>query len=533
MLHEQNFLNGFLFFAKDELNKKPIPLLEETQRYPTSNAAPSLQNGPSKRKCPTTPSKSSNKRIHRSPSSPQLPLEAFIDVASNRLQDTETPETFSSSASTSSSSTLHSPRYRFNLHISDTKTRRTFSLPTEEDAYGTRLQLMLYHRLLDSLLATAYGHGASTTKPRHLKPLNFSALWRKLRLDPFKHFSETFMVEAGLVVANSHPVSGGRREVVAIDCLNSLTAAWKQSARALAVEGVDPMLTLVYRMQPSKKLLSPRTADGRVNQSKPVDSSRASLSTTEDDELMFPGLQHALQASLLEATSGKPIESEDTDLEFAQLERLRAFVSGEDVTTLTPDLQPKSATEPSIAPHTAYVPTSSTTNHDAEKSRLTETPIFAVDDDTNAPSPPDSTVIGDSQDTTIYTTASESMSQDDTHPSVDKPTTISNAAGHDASQKSQESQGSSIYMTASESLSPSPSDEEDSSDQSAIGAFLESLRTKARIIGSKTFEMDDEALDRHLQSVLKWWHGLRPPRGVPIEKTRRCECVILISLVFA
>ena len=44
-----------------------------------------------------------------------------------------------------------------------------------------------------------------------------------------------------------------------------------------------------------------------------------------------------------------------------------------------------------------------------------------------------------------------------------------------------------------------------------------------RIIGRKSFSFDEAILHAHVQDVLRWWRGERPPRGVDFEHTRRCS----------
>ena len=51
------------------------------------------------------------------------------------------------------------------------------------------------------------------------------------------------------------------------------------------------------------------------------------------------------------------------------------------------------------------------------------------------------------------------------------------------------------------------------------------LETKAKIIGTKEFDLDDGLLDDYLESVLAWWYGKRPPQGVDVDLTRRCVYV--------
>lgn len=65
---------------------------------------------------------------------------------------------------------------------------------------------------------------------------------------------------------------------------------------------------------------------------------------------------------------------------------------------------------------------------------------------------------------------------------------------------------------------------EDTSSEDGDTPMPESeLNKKAQILGSKQFTMDDNVLDDYLTSILRWWHGQRPPKGVDIELTRRCR----------
>jgi exonuclease V len=42
------------------------------------------------------------------------------------------------------------------------------------------------------------------------------------------------------------------------------------------------------------------------------------------------------------------------------------------------------------------------------------------------------------------------------------------------------------------------------------------------ILGTKKFLMDNSRLDAHLEDVLQWWFGIRPPRGVELAQSGRC-----------
>ena len=66
------------------------------------------------------------------------------------------------------------------------------------------------------------------------------------------------------------------------------------------------------------------------------------------------------------------------------------------------------------------------------------------------------------------------------------------------------------------------SHDKDESEDEEVQITAAELDSEARILGSKEFAVDDQALDGYLDSVLQWWLGERPPKGVDIELTRRC-----------
>jgi hypothetical protein len=109
------------------------------------------------------------------------------------------------------------------LHLSDSKTRRSSGLPPDEDALTSRLQLMLYHRLLSNLL----------------KGFDFELLWIYSDLDSRAPFSDTFLESA-------RPLLG---DEVTITCLDDVVALWSAQCMDLHVKGIDSRLSIVYRKQ--------------------------------------------------------------------------------------------------------------------------------------------------------------------------------------------------------------------------------------------------------------------------------------------
>ncbi|KZT27680.1 hypothetical protein NEOLEDRAFT_1130740 [Neolentinus lepideus HHB14362 ss-1] len=160
------------------------------------------------------------------------------------------------------------PLPKYVLHLSDSKTRRTMTLPSDDDALPSRLQLMLYHRLLLSLVSLS-------------SPFDFSKLWSQLGVRPQARLSEKFLADTGLTLGE-----GSETEIV---CLDDLTAAWFTATERLDVDTVDKHLKLMYRTRPAKD-----EAGSKRKWDNPKD---ADLQASWDDAA-DADLQKAIEASL-------------------------------------------------------------------------------------------------------------------------------------------------------------------------------------------------------------------------------------------
>ncbi|KAH9923591.1 exonuclease V [Fomitopsis serialis] len=390
---------------------------------------PGSGKGVNKRASPSTPTKGSSKKSRQTPelSQPQLTSYFHAAVQVPERDDIESVFAVRSPAATEVS-TRHTdqqthldvgddgqfivaPPSSYIIHISDTKTRRTPSLPPDEDTLSARLQLMLYHRLLSSLLRPP-----SPTKSRKTSqpltdssppPIDFPAIWKRLSLDPQRTFSATFMHDAGLQT---------------IKCLDDLTAAWHHAVSALQVSGVDRTLTVVYRLQPSHAQRARIIPDQEA-----VDLARAIEASLNEAPRVWAGGDDQLAQAITESIK-------ETALDNGQEDAV-AEVVGAVPDTLTPSAEDLGGKEDTLRRETTV----------------------AQDDDKSS----------DARDTTVE------------------------LQGND-------SDGEEMQISAAE------------------------LDVEARILGSKEFMVDDKLLDDYLDSVLQWWLGQRPPKGVDIELTRRC-----------
>lgn len=173
------------------------------------------------------------------------------------------------------------------LSLLDTKTRRSNSLPSHDDAYSSRMQLMLYHHLLSALLAPTFP---------------FNAFWEKIRVDPFAQLSDAFLLQSGLARESDDMVVLGYPS-----CLDDLADLWRTSVRSIHVRGLSPTLNIVYRTQPKRGTRHDFAAAEREAR----DVARAIASSLRD-----PDLERAIAESLRDmvpATDGPAALADDRE----------------------------------------------------------------------------------------------------------------------------------------------------------------------------------------------------------------------------
>ncbi len=397
---------------------------------------------------------------------------------------------------------------RYSLHLSDTKTRIRPSLPPDEDTYASRIQLMLYHRLLSNLLATA-DHSIPCSQP-----LDFGLFWERTGVDRHRKFSDSFIEQAGLS-PSSGDSSNQSPYLSGLSCLDDLTAAWRHAVEALNVAGIDRTLTLVYRAQPTTRRRKGKQKSGGQ------DPASASLSDKEAQDLAA-----AIQASISDVQPGR---GGDDELARAIFESLKDSVqSGEaadgelDVLThpFGPPISAMSSFETagsqegpdrgqeegtSAAGALATDPQLAWALQESLLSRVDEAPVLkeVVEDSAEVEG---SSMSEDSTPQPVVTEDSPGSEETTT----DKPDAVDDGHSGDGLPKTTPS-------------SPAPAAAEESTEDEDM--TVAELDTEARIIGTKEFELDDAFLDEYLSRVLAWWYGERPPQGVEVELTRRCVYV--------
>ncbi|OSD07150.1 hypothetical protein PYCCODRAFT_1402525 [Trametes coccinea BRFM310] len=511
----------------DEITRGPVVTksIRESPLHTPRRSSPNKRSAsPS---TPATPSQSSSKKSkHDEAPSDQIPITNFFSPSRPATPLEPEPADIP-------------PLSQYTLHISDTKTRIRPTLPPDEDAYSSRLQLMLYHRLLSNLLASADSNIPATS------PLNFAALWAQVGVNSARRFSESFLIQAGLTsgaaeLSSATSPSNGTE----MDCLNDLVAAFKSTAQALCIARVDDTLTLIYRKQPERKRrkgkdrlgtqidpavtvpLSPQATQGIVGD----------FGVGSDSELaraIFESLQDSLRAgsgptTIRDTSAGgvpsvfaQPFGVSISDAPGSTTLEGEAMVPGQGMQGVW--LDDPSSSDPQLAwalqqsqleALTASRDIAIADEASASRSARLDEGIAKLEEGTEQSSQGPAVV--EAETIPEHAEGSEATPQaissnpigitNNTSPANDRATVLGElddpSGGTTTAPAS--SAGSEDLIEADESMT------------------VAELDVEARIIGTKEFQLDNSTLDSYLTRVLAWWHGERQPEGVSVELTRRC-----------
>lgn len=125
--------------------------------------------------------------------------------------------------------------FRYQLHISDTKTRSEPGMPPEHETVHSRLQLMIYRKLLSGVLAS----------PSSSEAVDLGAVWPLVGISPTENLPLSFVQQAKL---HRYGPSG------TVWTLNELVRVFRDSVKTLRVAKIDDMLSIVYRTQADAKV---------------------------------------------------------------------------------------------------------------------------------------------------------------------------------------------------------------------------------------------------------------------------------------
>lgn len=359
------------------------------------------------------------------------------------------------------------------LFVSDSKTRASGTMPREENTQSGQLQLMLYKELLDGLLLA----GPSTSPAQvdvdavsthsilpSSTPFSFVRLFDHLGLDPALPFSSTFLRESHAVVKGNRLGNGAEKAA----CLADMVKCWTAYVERLSLGPAprsEPFLELVYRHTGRSKM---HKADSRLSKK------RRKLKEQEQPSVPLSQASNA-SAEAQYWTGNKPRtqteEREESELA-AAIEMSLAM--------------PQSSLPAAVAPPAAEQSPSPASDVQA-----------SIESNLTAPKRSVSPAI----------------------PSAGLPEAHANV------QDGASPLPATPAPRRSKRLAPAPDTITQSSQTAAevepdVNSELKS--SAGAIIGKHRFRHSPDKLAAHLNSVLAFWTGERPPIGVTVEHTTRC-----------
>ncbi|KZV63710.1 hypothetical protein PENSPDRAFT_691438, partial [Peniophora sp. CONT] len=154
------------------------------------------------------------------------------------------------------------------LHLSDTKTRRGSSLPSDQDASAARMQLMIYRKLLIDMISSSFSW-------RHW--------WATLNIDASMRLPDRFLEQA-----LPHITSAGTDLESLPRNLSAMVHTLCRAFDDLDIAGVDRELEIVYLAQVQRSQAS--TSDRGMDVALTADISGVLLDTQDDTVHAIPVL---------------------------------------------------------------------------------------------------------------------------------------------------------------------------------------------------------------------------------------------------
>lgn len=434
------------------------------------------------------------------------------------------------------------------LHISDSKTRAVLSVPRDDDIKAGKIQVMMYKEMLDAILLAPYRSSTPSTDQQLLddtfsilpsrasKPFAWKKLFDHLSLSPTEPFSEQFFKEGRMVIEGNKLRHGATKAL----CLQDFVQVWEKYVEDLGLgysketklKGVrekgeqwenlgktEDRLELVYRWAGGKKKRKRREAHKRRKRDFDRDS------PNKQDDALEVEFQRR-EAPLSRGHGHLEAEEEQRLIQLAIAESLNIDPNASSTRPYltTPILTP---TYTKSALHTSPASTSrkhkkdrdeSTVHEDEEYWTSTDDEFYAhvienglgedrAGGDRFVPGSVD--VIPEGAATNNLTTTTSEV------PSTSTPSNPEFSLSQSA--------------LASSTPSKKPSDVHTSQLSGLISQ--ERIKTKAKrkddlvagsIIGRSAFSHSPKFLTDHLESVLQFWMGERPPKGVEIHEAKRC-----------
>ncbi|KAM0792940.1 hypothetical protein ACM66B_002699 [Microbotryomycetes sp. NB124-2] len=374
----------------------------------------------------------------------------------------------------------------------DAKTRYNRSLPPDAESKPSKLQLMLYHRLLSSML----GSDADTA-------FDWARLARMHGLNLDADLSEAFRTSIAPLVAQS-VVSA---TLASATSLRHFIEALKQFGALLGADDpamplFEPLLSIQYRLRQNTGKWKPRKKSRRQQEEEDLQRAIAeSLQAQkrgyvpdkdEEDEVAL-----ALALALADQVDGSSFDAdEDVKKELVRMAKLN-----DDVNPVVDDLQP-----------------------DQLMAGLDDMTLSSVDRRDESGSCPPVHSSGLALNSQAQASNAPALRYN-LRPRLNRHNKIKVKA----SSSKRERSISDLPPPPSppvETRSAPASPQEASTSKvrtSSSSSSPEQVQAAGTIIGTIKFRTNPQELDSWLEDVIKLWKSERPPRGVSLEQTKRCR----------
>ncbi|SCZ98051.1 BZ3500_MvSof-1268-A1-R1_Chr3-3g06543 [Microbotryum saponariae] len=465
---------------------------EVERREIESKPAMSEPKTPSK---PQTPSSIRTKNAGAKPEvdTSQRKLVSFFKSPSSSSKTSPAPPV--ADPAMPSTPPAENPSSRWGYIMSDTKTRKTPTLPYESESKASRLQLMLYHRLLTSLLLKPTPRSENTPldpspSTRGDQAFDWTRLYAHLSLDPNVEFAQAFVrsiepILEGLSIPEFRPRTLG--EVV-----KGLQYFGKMMSPSNAGRGfLEDCLEINYVMREKRRRwgwkkrarVERRTRDMKEEEDRVGRAMRESLDgVTDTDRREALELERALEMSLEDREGPEDSEAvEESQVDTKHEVPIAPDVGMSDDTLALPMLEEASKSEDATVMEVDQV-----TSMDSGTSGVTTVPLVEME-------------VGPRYNLRRRRNPSGTI--------------VSEVVEKEKEMATSSLPSSSVPKLSSLTCS-NPIEDEDEPDE-----HLDEGTT----IGTHHFKNDPLELDTWLEHVKGYWNGTREAEGVDVGQTIRCR----------
>ncbi|GAA5989834.1 hypothetical protein JCM10908_002339 [Rhodotorula pacifica] len=515
------WLGGHLVFGViDEVERREVkPPATADDAAVASTPSPTVNRRRRVSKATAPPQKDDQRKLDQFFTLIRSPAKPGNDLLSEVGGTEASSQSKSATASTSSDATAASisqpaqtgapkPRSRaWGFLLSDTKTRFNRSIPPAAESRPARLQLMLYYRLLSSMLQREPPEDDSSAISTEIgnQPRNAAFSWRdlssQLSLSPSSALSTDFLESISPIIAGSGIESAlGQASTFEhfVQALQSYGDLLRGDRDTVLLDDLE----IVYRMRHETARTYAKRRGQRRSQDHPAgadssspDSSvpQAETASANTEEIE---LQRAIALSLSDAVAEEGGGAEPATVQLADPERPTAQSDAAEsgIESQTEDSQLPFFANPSLP-----IP-------------LPSSPIRRPEEDDAAPSIPGS----------AYALPQNSQAASSTPDAVGEKAAVPPRYNLRRRRRTSTTDATTAEVPLREHSSPKEPIAPPKMSQESPKSRC-TFSDDVDLIGVDRFQNSPHELDAWIESVLAYWTGQRPPEGVTLAQVNRCR----------